>query len=263
MEPSSHQPPNRQQPEHNRNLGGLVLILIGVVFLLHKIPATGHWVPYWLFSWPSILIVIGLYIGAKTRFRNVAAFVLLGLGGFFLLEQTDMIATNLRPYLWPLALIIIGIILLARRNHAGRHCNRRGRHRYNRHRPFVTPSDYPDTVPSGAEDLLEVNAVFGNIERSLISKNFKGGNISATFGGAEVNLSKCDFQGTITIDLSVVFGGAELILPSNWQLKNDVNVIMGGIEDKRNLNNLPPEDASKVLILRGSIICGGLEIKSF
>ncbi len=255
MEPTSKQPPMRQSP-HNRNLGGLVLILIGVVFLLKKIPGVHDWIPYWVFTWPSILIVIGLFIGIKSRFKSIAPFILIGLGLFFLLEQASLIATNFRPYIWPIALILLGIVVLSRRNNPNA-C--RGRARYRHHRPFPVEPLNPQI---DSDDLLEVNSVFGNIERSLISKNFKGGSISATFGGAEVNLSKCDFQNTITLDISVIFGGVELVVPANWQIKNEVNAIMGGIEDKRNLTSID-DQPGKILILRGSVIFGGLELKSF
>src|SRR5690606_4752233 len=259
---------NRSQihpPKPNRNWSGLILILIGVVFLLKRIPGIHEWIPTWIFTWPSILIVIGLFIGAKSRFQNIGSFILIGIGIFFLFENAHMIHTNLKPFILPAGLIILGIIVLTRRHQHPTCRNKNYRHFRHRHYPPPNPDSNADLIADDdkdSEDRLEVSSVFGNINRSLISKNFKGGNIAATFGGAEINLSKCDFQGSVTIDLSVAFGGVELVIPGNWKLHNEVNVILGGIEDKRNLLS-ETEGNTKTLTLRGSIICGVLELKSF
>ena len=97
----------------------------------------------------------------------------------------------------------------------------------------------------------------------MISKNFKGGDLVNIFGGTELDLSQADFTGTAIIDLTTIFGGTKLLVPSNWSLRSEGTVtIFGGIEDKRRMQTIT-ETPDKTLVLQGTVIFGGIEIKSF
>ena len=95
----------------------------------------------------------------------------------------------------------------------------------------------------------------------MISKNFKGGRIESMFGGTELNLMQADFTGTAVLDFNIAFGGVKLYVPPQWNVKSEVTAILGGVEDKRAIT--PQTDSTKVLLLRGSVMFGGLEIKSY
>ena len=51
--------------------------------------------------------------------------------------------------------------------------------------------------------------VFGGSHQTIYSKNFKGGEITAVFGGCDVNLTQADFEGVVAIDVTAIFGGAK------------------------------------------------------
>jgi len=113
----------------------------------------------------------------------------------------------------------------------------------------------------GFDNWVEAVTVFGNIKKRVYSKNFKGGDVVSIFGGAEIDLTQADFNGTASIEMTQIFSGAKLIIPPHWQIRSEMIAIFGGIEDKR-----PPQthyDENKVLILNGTTFCGGLEIKSY
>ena len=112
------------------------------------------------------------------------------------------------------------------------------------------------------EDFVDSTSFFGGAKKNIISKNFKGGDIVNVFGGTELDLSRADFNGTAIIDLTTIFGGTKLVVPSNWTVKSEAVTIFGGMEDKRNVQALS-DSAQKILILKGTIIFGGIEIKSF
>jgi hypothetical protein len=59
-----------------------------------------------------------------------------------------------------------------------------------------------------------------------------------------------------------MFGGSKLIIPDNWVVKSDMFSIFGGFNDKRTIK---PEkaDHKNILYLKGAVIFGGIEIKSF
>jgi predicted membrane protein len=114
-----------------------------------------------------------------------------------------------------------------------------------------------------SEDYLDVNAVFGSAQRNIISKNFKGGEVNSVFGGIEINLSQADFEEKVTLEMNQVFGGAKLIVPSHWEIRSQINAVFGGIEDKRQSPPNPGSGSNKVLVLNGSCVFGGIEIRSF
>ena len=95
-----------------------------------------------------------------------------------------------------------------------------------------------------------------------MSKNFQGGKITAAFGGADLDLTQVDFNGVITIQVDIIFGGVKLIVPPHWDIRTEVTNIAAGLEDKRHFRD-GGVDPSKVVVLKGTILFGGLEIKSF
>jgi predicted membrane protein len=129
--------------------------------------------------------------------------------------------------------------------------NRRQRNRF---------FDEPGSVSS--EELLEAVSVFGGTKRTVISKNFKGGEITCIFGGSELNLSQADIQGKAFLEVNQLFGGTKLIVPSNWQVQVESTAILGSVEDTR-IGNKDNLDQNKVLVLEGTSVFGGISIKSY
>ncbi len=64
------------------------------------------------------------------------------------------------------------------------------------------------------------------------------------------------------LEVNNVFGGAKLIVPSNWNVKNEVTAVFGGIEDKRTIST-GSADATKIMILKGACVFGGIEITNY
>ena len=81
-------------------------------------------------------------------------------------------------------------------------------------------------------------------------------------GGAEINLQQADIKQAAVLEVNNVFAGTKIFIPSNWDIKNEITAVFGGVEDKRSLN-LPTPDAKKSIILRGTCVFGGIEIKNF
>ena len=81
-------------------------------------------------------------------------------------------------------------------------------------------------------------------------------------GGSEIDLSQADFNGRITIEATNIFGGTKLIVPPTWDVQSDITAIFGGVDDKRQVSGINL-DPNKVLILDGTCMFGGIEIRSF
>jgi predicted membrane protein len=254
------------QPHHpNPRLAGLIVLIVGLVLLLNRIPQTAQWLPGWLFTWPVIVIVIGIFIGVKHRFRNSFAWIIpVVIGLVFLLKDEINLPEAMQDITVPLLVILAGIVIMFNRRRY-RRCPYPQGQQFRQRR-----SDFRNTHHRGrrarftensTEDFIDVNSTFGNVVKKVVSKKFRGGNINCSFGGTELDLTQSDIQETVALNLSVTFGGVEIAIPSNWNVKNDISVIFGGVEDKRRqVNNA--EDAPKTLILTGNITCGGLELKN-
>ncbi|MOA33851.1 hypothetical protein D3C78_1551840 [compost metagenome] len=64
------------------------------------------------------------------------------------------------------------------------------------------------------------------------------------------------------MDIENVFGGTKLLVPANWEVKVETVSVFGGVNDKRPV--MPASDApSKIMIIKGTCVFGGIDIKSY
>lgn len=235
--------------KRGRSIGGIILILIGTALLLQRLDLD---IPGWVFSWQMILIVIGLALGFKHNFRGGPWFAMMAVGGIFLAGEILHWPYNTAKFIWPVVLIAIGITALFKRHNE---------HMFKDTRYFA--SDITDGDISADDDTINISSCFSGLEKVVTSKNFKGGYVSNVFGGTDLNLMQADINGTVTLEVTAIFGGCEIVVPANWMVKVDISTIMGGVEEKRPSALLGSIDKDKVLLLKGSCIFGGVEIKSF
>ncbi|MBV9986176.1 MAG: hypothetical protein JO301_00740 [Chitinophagaceae bacterium] len=250
--------PYRIRENHDRVWTGLILVIIGGALLVQKM---GIDLPSWLFTWPMILVLIGLITGLKHGFRNPSWLIFIGVGGFFLAD--DIAADlNFKPYFWPVMIIGLGLLFLMRPKKKWHYL--KDTEKWVDMPESEIPGYASTSIPNDAvaEDMLDSVSIFGGVKKVVTSKNFRGGDIVCFMGGAEINLSQADIQGPATIELFQAFGGTKLVVPPHWEVKSEAIAIFAGIEDKR-----PPQpgkfDPTKILILKGTTIFGGIEIKSY
>jgi predicted membrane protein len=231
-----------------RVLGGLFLVGVGVVLMAKQF---GVYIPSWVFTWKMLLIGIGIFLGARHSFQGIGWMFPLLIGSAFLIDDLYPELT-LREYIWPLLIICFGIFMIFRPR------RRWSRHFGNRN----WEQDWNTMLSSSSDDTIDATSIFGGTRKNIISKDFKGGDITTFFGGTDINLSQADITGPVTIDVTQVFGGTKLIVPAHWTIKSDVVCVFGSIEDKRPQANQMP-DPNKVLRLDGTCLFGGIEIKNF
>ena len=245
-----------------RAFTGLLLLGIGVLLLLKTTGAILF--PTWFFTWPMILIAIGLFTAIKHGFRGPLWAVLLLVGGFGLADKLDP-TMQLSRFIWPVVIMAIGLmfILRPRRRCRDKWSGYQGGLNQSATTGNETHADTAyDSTTDDRRDFLEVTSIFGGVKKNVLSKSFKGGDIVSFMGGSEIDLTQADFNGRITIDATNIFGGTKLIVPPTWDVQSDITAIFGGVDDKRQVSgvNLDP---NKVLILDGTCMFGGIEIRSF
>lgn len=231
-----------------RVLAGIVLLIVGVVLFARQLGAE---LPYWMFRWEMFLIVLGVFIGAKDSFRRNGWIILVLIGAFFLIDDF-IIDIRLIKFFWPTLILIVGATMIFAPNRKRAWSKWHKRHEH-----------FDGEGVNSTNDFIDSTAVFGGVKKNIVSKDFKGGEIFNVFGGTEIDLSQSDINGIVELEITQVFGGTKLVLPAHWEVKSEITAVLGGIEDKRkNLSALNITDG-KVLILRGTSVLGGIDIKSF
>lgn len=250
---------NYRDKESSRVIGGLILVGVGAVLLLRN---SGFFMPNWLFSWPMILILVGIYTGFKHNFKNNSWIIITGIGSFFLVSKF-IPWLGLEPLFWPLAIIGLGLIFILRPKRDWTNFKNDDPNQSWRNTDTEGLSGAPNTAAPDASDYVVVESVFSGVNRNIVSKDFKGGHISSVFGGAKIDLSQADIKGQVVIKLDVVFGGIKLIIPPHWAVENQISGAFHGVDDKRSFNPSAAINPDKVLILKGSAVFGGVEIRSY
>ncbi|RMD50882.1 MAG: hypothetical protein D6830_01620 [Ignavibacteria bacterium] len=220
----------KNEKNNGRMLFGGVLVIIGILFLLDNYGILMFELPDFIFEWEWILILLGTFL-LVTSNNKTAGSILLAIGIF-----------NLFPAMWPLILVIIGVYLLMRK----------------------TPSHFHSDKSVNENDVIDEVSIFGGGTKIITSPNFKGGRITAIFGGSEIKFIDAKLaEGHHVLDVFALFGGTTIYVPKDWNVKVNITPILGGFGDKRYIDPNEVFDPDRVLIIKGIMLFGGGEIKSF
>ncbi len=216
--------------------------------------------PRWVFSWKVFLILVGLYTGFKHSFRNAGWIFPIIIGGLFLVE--DLVpGASIKPFLWPALIIGAGLWIIFKPRHT---CEKHFRKQY-MNRPPVSGKGFGTSSTSAnfsKEDFLTASAIFGGIKKNVITKDFKGGDLVTFCGGGRYDLTHADIQGEAVLNVTQICGGVSLILPAHWRVRSEVATIFAGVSDNRPFSEAFME-SNKVLVLKGTMVFAGIEIKSY
>lgn len=233
---------------------GLLLVVIGLLFLSFNFGWIDAALKPIIFSWPMIFIFFAL-VGLRKRSFLMSAFWLV-LGLFFLIPHVADAYPGIisgvdgdfaRNY-WPVLLILLGIGFMVRRSKL-RNCRLRD-------------GKAIDTV--SAEKItgrVERSVIFGGSESIFLDPVFIGGEISAVFSGVILDLRKTSLpEGETVLNIDAVFGGVSLYIPDDWMVVSHFETVMGGYSDKR-LTTKAVSDSNRKLILKGDLVFGGCDVR--
>ncbi|MCX6251570.1 MAG: LiaF-related protein [Bacteroidetes bacterium] len=231
---------------------GAVIVIAGLLLLAFNFDLLEGDLKHIIFSWQMLLIVIGIVslIGREGRGPGL---ILIVIGCFFLIPKIFGYNIEFVKVFWPVLLIIIGVLILFRKGGYGGHYHDKFRRRFEMR-----------TGESNVEDgYIREENIFSGSKHKVIAQEFKGGRISNIFGGTEIDLTQATLaEGRNELIIECVFGGITLIVPSNWKVVLQVSSILGGFQDKRSIVK-PDPDSTRILVIKGSAIFGGGEIKSY
>lgn len=107
------------------------------------------------------------------------------------------------------------------------------------------------------EGLEEYYATFSGQEINKAGEEFKGASLNAIFGGIDLKLKDAIIQKDILINATSVFGGIDIIVPANVNVKVQSTSIFGGTDNKitKQTENLP------TIYVKAFCLFGGIDIK--
>jgi predicted membrane protein len=243
--------------------GGIVIVTAGILFFLKR---AGVEFPDWVLSWKMLLIGFGFIAAIKHGFKKAVWIIPVIIGAAFIIAD-HVPNVSIGQFIWPVVIIMLGLFVIfkPRRNFNRwhRYYHRHGHH-HRHHQGFHWTEKGWDKSETTEEkdDYMDASNVFGGFRKHVVSKNFKGGELTNFFGGGELNLTQADISGKVSLEITAIFGGVKLVVPRNWDIQSEITTFCGGIDDKRQIdpNVVSPE---KILVLKGNAVFGGIEIVSY
>ena len=237
-------------PENNsgmdkRVLLGGILIILGGIFLLNTMDILHFRFAHVVFSWPFIMLIIGLFVLINTEKKFLGG-ILSGIGTLFLIPRIFPRIDYDAGIIIPVFLIVLGAYIILKK------------------RKMDSSSESFLGTSKVNKDKIDDVSIFGGGTKIISSGNFQGGNVTAIFGGSEINLMNCQLaEGDNVIDVLCVFGGTTIIVPKEWNVVVNVTSILGGFSNKSVRNPSIIIDQSRTLHIKGLAMFGGGEIKTY
>lgn len=217
---------------------GLIVIGVGMLFFLQTM-GLANVQGVWRY-WPAAFVAIGLvkvFTPGGVSGRVFGGIITL-FGSLLLLDRMGYLHFSFNQ-VWPLVLVFVGIAIVWR---------------------ALSGDRFTEGSQTDGSATLNTVAIMGGVNRRNTSQAFRGGEITALMGGAELDLSQATPvpEGAV-LELFAMWGGIEILVPGDWTVENRVTPLMGGAEDSRKIVG---SDGKKRLILKGMAIMGGVEIKN-
>ncbi len=141
--------------------------------------------------------------------------------------------TEIFNFAWPIIIIVGGLFVMfapfgkwrsERKARWDKWTEHKDWKRHDRHEWKKQWGSYNSHRDEG--DYIESTSIFGGVRKNYITKDFKGGEIVCVFGGAEINLMQADIIDKAELELTMVFGGAKLTIPSHWIVKHEMGSLV-------------------------------------
>lgn len=217
-----------------RTIIGLIFLIVGGGLVLDRadIWDFGQVLSTW---WPLFIIAIAALQLLTRSAPLIFTLILIGIGLILQATRLDILPSEIWSYLWPTGLILIGVWLVLSR---GRGPGSR----------------------NVADDSVRTVVAFGGSNPRVTSKQFRGGSLTALFGGAELDLLDAGLapEGAV-LEVTAAFGGVEVAVPENWAVKVSGLPIFGGWDNKTR-NPSDPDSEGPSLEVRCLALFGGVEV---
>lgn len=213
---------------------GAILIACGVIYILGIFDVIDMNISF--DGWWTLFIIVPSISGLITSKDKIWNTFCLLLGIYLLLAAQGVIEYAIGFKLAaPIIIILLGIKLI------------------------VKSSSSQKKIKNEEKGETECMAAFSSQTFDYADEEITIAKIGAVFGGANCNLTDAKINDGSQLELLCVFGGADILVPENVNVKINTFCLFGGISDKRVIK--PTDKSAVTLVIKGFCIFGGADIK--
>ena len=196
---------------------GIAIIALGVIFGGNAIGLFNFNV--FFDGWWSLFIIVPSAISLITEKERLASLGFLAAGIILLLAAQDVFTYDVAwKAILAVALILCGLKIV-----------------FNSifHNQNDKEVEKKVKALEDGKTMDSQTAVFAGSDRAYNNETFSGSNITAVFGGANLDLRNATFKKDTVIKAFCMFGGIDIKLPEDIQIKTRSGFFFGGISDER------------------------------
>ena len=195
---------------------GLAIIALGVIFGGNAIGLFNF--DMFFDGWWTLFIIVPSAVSLITEKERLQSLAFLGAGIIMLLAAQHVFEWDVAwKAILALFLILIGLSIIFRSIFHSKN-----------------DKEVEKKVKDADDKTMDAQtAVFSGSERVYNDEVFSGSNMVAIFGGAELDLRKAKFTKDTVIKAFALFGGVEIKVPEDVNIKSKSGFIFGGISDDR------------------------------
>lgn len=220
----------------SKYIWGIVLIVIGVIIGINSLGIAS--INIFFKGWWTLFIIVPCFIGlfSKKDFASNAIGLVIGIA--LLLGVRDIVKFEIiTKLIIPFILVAIGVSIVFSEK---------------------IKSGLTEKVNSVRKnDCENIVATFASQSVNKANEDFKGANLDAVFGGIDLDLRGASLDTETVIKSSVIFGGIDIMLPQDVNVKIKSTPIFGGVSNKIINSN----ENEKVIYIDALCLFGGIEIK--
>lgn len=223
----------------NQVIWGIVLIAIGVVIGMNALGIAD--INIFFEGWWTLFIIIPSVIGLFCNRDKMGNLISLCIGVLLLLCCRDILDfTMFWKLLFPIIIVLIGVKMVF-----GSFFDRK------------TERIINDMKVEGGEYRCKA-AVFSGESMNFSGEVFQGAELNAIFGGLKCDLRNAVINQDSVIDVSAIFGGIDIYVPENINVKVGTTSLFGGVTNKvENYHN----PSAPTIYIKGTCMFGGVDIK--
>ena len=196
---------------------GIAIVALGVIFGGNALGLFN--LNIFFDGWWTLFIIIPSFISLITEKEKLSSLAFLAIGVILLLAAQDIFTFEIAwKVILAVVFIVIGIgIIFKSLFHSD------------------NDKEIAKKIDEHKDDKIMDSqmAVFSGTDRVYINEEFTGANLVAVFGGVDLDLRNAKFTKDTVIKAFCAFGGIDIKVPEDVQVKIKSGFIFGGVTDER------------------------------
>ena len=223
----------------SRALWGIVLVAVGVILALNAFGFTS--IDIFFDGWWTLFIIVPCVIGLFTDYDKIGHIIGICIGVFLLLCCQNVLSFGMFwKLLFPAIIVIIGVKMIF-----GSAFGNQGEQVFKQ-------------IKANGAETKNGAATFSGVTLDYTGEVFEAAQLDAVFGGIKCDLRGAVINGDCVINASAIFGGIDIYIPENLNVKVNSNSIFGGVSGKERRNDPANQHT---LYLNATCLFGGVEVK--